>query len=188
MKIIFIIISTFCATVAQAQQLTLQTSQGDIQLRLFAERAPITVKNFLDYVDRGYYQGTIFHRVIPGFMIQGGGFNSKMQGKGALPPIRNEAKNRLHNERGTIAMARTDEPDSATSQFFINLNNNAFLDWTPSNDGYAVFGEVVAGMEVVDAIATRATGNRAGHANVPLQPVIIKQVVRVNSGGPAADR
>lgn len=163
-------------------EVMIRTSHGDITLRLFAERAPITVENFLAYVDSGFYKGTIFHRVIPRFMIQGGGMTERMAEKPTRDPIKNEAKNRLHNERGTIAMARTNDPDSATSQFFINVRNNFRLDWSPGNAGYTVFGEVIDGMYVVDSIAVEPTGNMMGHADVPVTPVVIKDVVRVDAG------
>src|SRR5690242_16598771 len=141
----------------------LSTSMGDIKIELYQDKAPITVKNFLDYVKAGYYDGLIFHRVIPGFMIQGGGMNDQMQDKtqGELPPIQNEARNGLSNTRGTIAMARTSDPNSATSQFFINLADNArSLNPNPGSAGYAVFGKVTAGMDTVDAIAKVQTGRK----------------------------
>lgn len=181
-----ILITLAAATVAaEDPEVIIRTSHGDITVRLYPEKAPLTVENFLAYVDSGFYSGTIFHRVIPGFMIQGGGFTQRMLEKPTRDPIKNEAKNRLHNERGTIAMARTDDPDSASSQWFINVRNNLRLDWTPGKDGYAVFGEVVDGMYVVDSIAVEPTGNFMGHSDVPLTPVMIKEIVRV--GGEAAD-
>jgi len=156
----------------------IKTSEGNITLLLHADKAPVTVENFLGYVDSGFYAGTIFHRVIPNFMIQGGGFDEKMQEKETGDPIKNESKNKLHNTRGTIAMARTNNPDSATSQFFINQRNNLNLDWTPGRAGYAVFGEVTAGMDVVDFIATAPTG-RSGHfRDVPRKAILIKEIVR----------
>ena len=156
-----------------------RTSEGDITLRLFADKSPITVANFLAYVDEGHYNGTIFHRVIPDFMIQGGGFTPDMVEKATRDPIKNEARqNKLHNTRGTIAMARTTDPDSATSQFFINQRNNLNLDWTPGRDGYTVFGEVIQGMSVVDFIVTAPTGRIGGHRDVPLQPIMMKEVLR----------
>lgn len=169
---------------AQDPEVIIRTNHGDITVRLFPEKAPVTVENFLGYVDSGYFSGTIFHRVIPGFMIQGGGFTPRMEEKPTRDPIKNEAKNRLHNERGTIAMARTNDPDSATSQFFINVRNNLRLDWTPGNDGYTVFGEVVDGMYVVDSIAVEPTGSFMGHSDVPVTPVVINEVVR--AGGETA--
>jgi cyclophilin family peptidyl-prolyl cis-trans isomerase len=168
---------------ARDPEVIIRTTHGDITVRLFAEKAPVTVENFLAYVDSGFYNGTIFHRVMPKFMIQGGGFTAQMQQKPTLDPIKNEAKNRLHNERKTLAMARTNDPDSATSQFFINVRNNFQLDWTPGSAGYTVFGEVIDGMYAVDSIAIEPTGNVMGHQNVPLTPIVIKEVVRV--GGTA---
>jgi len=154
------------------------TNLGNITVELDMERAPLSVKNFLGYVDSGFYTGTVFHRVIPGFMIQGGGLTSKMQQKTTKPPVKNEARNGLSNKRGTIAMARTSVVDSATSQFFINLKDNVLLDYGVRDYGYAVFGTVIAGMETVDTIARVRTGNRAGHHNVPLEPVIITGITR----------
>lgn len=170
---------------AKDPEVMIKTSHGDITLRLFEEKAPITVANFLAYVDSGYFAGTIFHRVIPRFMIQGGGFDQRMQQKETLPQIVNEAKNRLHNERGTIAMARTNDPDSASSQWFINVRNNFSLDWSPQNPGYTVFGEVIDGMFVVDSIAIEPTGTFMGHGDVPLQPIFITEAVRLGAA-PAA--
>ena len=155
---------------------TVKTSEGSFTLRLFRDKAPITVENFLTYVEEGFYEGTIFHRVIPNFMVQGGGFLPDMSQKETHDPIVNEAKNRLHNMRGTIAMARTNDPDSATAQFFINVRNNMRLDWSPGNAGYTVFGEVIEGMSVVDYIVTAPTGNVGGHQNVPLEPITILEV------------
>lgn len=162
---------------AKDPEVLIKTTQGDFTVRLFADKAPITVENFLAYVDSGYYKGTIFHRVIPKFMIQTGGFNERMEEKETLPPIKNEAKNRVHNERATIAMARTNDPDSASSQWFINVRNNFTLDWAPRNPGYTVFGEVIDGMYTVDMIAIEPTGSFMGHQNVPLTPIIITDVV-----------
>ena len=147
-------------------------------MELFADKAPITVANFLSYVDSGFYNGTIFHRVISNFMIQGGGFLPDMTEKENSDPIINESKNRLHNTRGTLAMARTNDPDSATSQFYINLRSNLNLDWAPRREGYAVFGEVRQGMKVVDFIATADTGRVKGMGDVPQQAVLIKEIVR----------
>ena len=161
--------------------ITLKTSKGDIKIKLFEEEAPITTKNFLDYVDSGFYKGTIFHRVIPGFMVQGGGFSTDFVQKPTNDPITNEADNQLSNRRGTIAMARTNVVDSATSQFFINLVDNDFLDFkapTPQHFGYCVFGEVVEGMDVVDAIAAVPTGSRGMHRDVPTENVVILDAVR----------
>lgn len=159
----------------------LETSKGAIRIALEADKAPITVKNFLAYVDAGFYDGTIFHRVIPGFMIQGGGFEPGMQQKPTRDPIHNEADNGLRNRRGTLAMARTQARDSATAQFFVNLDDNAFLDHGARDFGYAVFGRVVDGMEVVDRIAAVQTGTRGGHRDVPLEPVRIESARRVEA-------
>jgi cyclophilin family peptidyl-prolyl cis-trans isomerase len=169
----------FNPTLAQAEpvKVLMKTSQGDIQLSLDRDKAPQSVENFVQYVKSGFYDGTIFHRVIKDFMIQGGGFTSDMQKKPTRSPIQNEAKNGLKNKRGSIAMARTSAPHSATAQFFINHKDNAFLDY-PSQDGwgYAVFGEVTQGMEVVDRIAGLATGVRNGMRDVPLETVTIEKV------------
>ena len=156
-----------------------ETSMGTITLELNEEKAPVTVANFIDYAKSGHYDGTIFHRVIDGFMIQGGGFTKEMNQKETKAPIRNEAANGLKNVRGTIAMARTSVVDSATSQFFINLVDNDFLDFrepTPQGFGYAVFGQVTDGLEVVDAIAKVSTGDCGYHQNVPEKPVVITRV------------
>lgn len=157
------------------------TSHGDITIELDADKAPITVENFLAYVDEGFFDGTIFHRVIPGFMIQGGGMSEEMIQKKGRAPIKNEADNGLKNLRGTLAMARTADVNSATSQFFINLNDNAFLDHGARDFGYAVFGRVIEGMDVVDAIAAVQTGNRGMHQNVPVEPVRIIKAVRAGN-------
>ena len=161
------------------KKVIMETSMGTITLELDEEKAPATTANFLAYVTKGFYDGTIFHRVIDGFMIQGGGFTKDMNQKPTDEPIRNEAVNGLKNLRGTIAMARTMVVDSATSQFFINLVDNAFLDFsapTPQGFGYAVFGKVTDGMEVVDRIAKVSTGFAGQHQNVPETPVLIKKV------------
>ena len=158
---------------------TIETSMGSITVELDDEKAPITVKNFLDYAASGHYDGTIFHRVIDGFMIQGGGFTKAMDQKPTRAPIKNEAANGLTNKRGTIAMARTMVVDSATSQFFINLVDNDFLNFrapTPQYYGYAVFGKVTDGMDVVDKIAKVKTGFAGPHQNVPEEPIVIKKV------------
>lgn len=153
----------------------LETSMGDIIIKLNEEAAPVTVKNFLRYVEEGFYDGTIFHRVIPDFMIQAGGFTADMQGKRTYEPIINEASNGLKNNRGTIAMARTNEPNSATSQFFINHKDNDFLNYAGRDKpGYAVFGRTVEGMDVVDAIATVRTTRKGQHSDIPVEPVVIK--------------
>ncbi len=154
----------------------MKTSKGEIQIELFADRAPISVANFLKYAESGFYNGMIYHRVIKDFMIQGGGFTPDMQKKKTEPPIKNESDNGLRNNRGTIAMARTNNPDSATSQFYINHKDNAFLNGGKGKPGYAVFGKVVEGMEVVDAIAAVSTRQVGGHGNVPVEPVAIKSV------------
>jgi len=155
---------------------TLKTNQGDIVLELNPEKAPISVANFLKYANDGYYNGVIFHRVIKDFMIQTGGFTKNMVRKATQEPIKNEADNGLFNNRGTIAMARTAEVDSATSQFFINLKNNHFLNNGYRDFGYAVFGKVISGMDVVDAIAQLPTGMTNGMRDVPVEPVIIESV------------
>ena len=158
----------------------MKTSLGNIKIELMQRESPITVKNFLSYVEAGYYSGTILHRVIPGFMVQGGGFTSDMKVKKTGQPIKNEASNGLKNDRGTIAMARTSAPDSATSQFFINLVNNDNLNRPlPDGHGYAVFGKVIAGMDVVDKIASVSTGVTMGFPNVPKTPVVIKSITVV---------
>jgi len=156
----------------------LSTSMGDIKVELFADKAPGTVQNFIDYVNAGYYDGTIFHRVIPGFMIQGGGLTGDMKDKkeGQKAAIKNESSNGLKNETGTLAMARTSAPDSATSQFFINVKDNGFLnrDTAPDKVGYAVFGKVTEGMDVVRKIEQVKTTTKGMHQNVPVDPVVIK--------------
>ena len=158
---------------------TMETSMGTITIRLFDDKSPATVANFAQYARDGHYDGTVFHRVIDGFMIQGGGFTREMNQKPTREPIRNEAMNGVRNRRGTIAMARTMVVDSATSQFFINLVDNDFLDFTsptPQGFGYAVFGEVTDGMNVVDAIGKVKTGFAGPHQNVPETPVVIRKV------------
>jgi peptidyl-prolyl cis-trans isomerase B (cyclophilin B) len=164
----------------------LETSMGDIVLELYPDKAPKTVANFLEYVKAGHYDGTVFHRVIPGFMIQGGGFNANMGQKDTRPPIQNEADNGLKNERGTIAMARTPDPNSASAQFFINVANNTALNHrskTPDGWGYAVFGKVVEGMGVADKIvAVPTTSHSSGHQDVPRTPVTIKKATVVAGG------
>ena len=156
----------------------LETSKGKIVLELNAGKAPKTVKNFLDYVKAGHYNGTVFHRVIPGFMIQGGGFTADMTQKPTRPSIQNEADNGLKNDRGTIAMARTPDPNSASSQFFINVANNAALNHTGKTErgwGYAVFGKVVEGMDVADAIVKVPTTTKGPYGDVPTQPIVIQK-------------
>jgi peptidyl-prolyl cis-trans isomerase A (cyclophilin A) len=157
---------------------SLKTSLGEITVELFTDAAPVTVQNFLEYVDAGFFDGTIFHRVIPGFVLQGGGLTAEMEEKATRPPIRNEADNGLRNERGTLSMARTNDVDSATSQFFINLADNAFLNHGQENFGYAVFGKVTDGMDVVDKIAAVPTGNRGMYQDVPREPVTILSIRR----------
>lgn len=156
----------------------LETSHGNICLEFYPEKAPLTVDNFLRYVDEGFFDGTVFHRVIPGFVIQGGGFTEEMAQKKTRDPIRNEADNGLRNLRGTLSMARTQQVNSATSQFFINLADNAFLDHGQRDFGYAVFARVVEGMDVVDRIAEQATGNRGPHQDVPVEAIVVNRAYR----------
>ena len=158
---------------------TMETNKGVITLELDRSKAPVSVENFITYAKSGHYDGTIFHRVIPGFMIQGGGFDTSMQQKDTNPPIKNEAANGLKNDKGTVAMARTNVPDSATSQFFINAKDNDFLNHTsptPQGWGYAVFGKVTGGMDVVVSIENVSTSNKGGHQDVPVSDVIIEKV------------
>ncbi len=178
--------STFVAHANQQLEnkilITILTSMGEIKLELDAENAPVTVENFLSYVDSGHYDNTIFHRVIPGFVIQGGGMVSGMQEKGTGTPIQNEADNGLKNLIGAICMARTNDPHSATAQFFINLKDNQSLDHTEKTEsgwGYAVFGRVVSGMDVVEKIAAVDTGNVGYHSDVPLEDVVLEKADRV---------
>jgi peptidyl-prolyl cis-trans isomerase A (cyclophilin A)/peptidyl-prolyl cis-trans isomerase B (cyclophilin B) len=159
-----------------------ETSLGAFTIELHDKEAPESAANFRKYVDDGFFAGLIFHRVIPGFMIQGGGLTPDMRQKKGLGPIRNEAANGLKNLRGTVAMARTNDIHSATSQFFINLKDNAFLDHSAGNFGYAVFGRVVEGMDVVDRIAQVKTGRRQGHDDVPVEDVWITRVTRIATG------
>lgn len=175
--ILLLLVATNASYAADTVRVLMKTSSGNIQLDLNQERAPISVENFVKYTKDGFYDGTVFHRVIKGFMIQGGGFTASMDKKKPEKPIQNEAKNGLKNVRGSIAMARTKAPHSATAQFFINHENNTNLDF-PSFDnwGYAVFGKVVEGMDVVDSIANENTGTQAGMANVPNPPIIIQSV------------
>ena len=156
-----------------APRVALETNHGTIVLELNPEKAPVTVANFLQYAERGWYDGTIFHRVMDGFMIQGGGFTPDMQQKITRGQIENESKNGLSNKRGTISMARLPDPHTATAQFFINSVDNDGLDASGGNFGYAVFGEVVEGLDVVDAISKVRTGSKAGHQNVPVEAVTI---------------
>jgi peptidyl-prolyl cis-trans isomerase B (cyclophilin B) len=160
--------------------ITLQTNHGDITIELDHENTPNTAQNFLDYAKSGFYDDTIFHRVIDGFMIQGGGFTEKMEHKDGNAPIKNEANKNQKNLRGTLAMARTSDPHSASSQFFINVKDNDFLNFTAENPngwGYCVFGKVTSGMDVIDKIKKIATGNSHGHQDVPKEPVIIQKVI-----------
>lgn len=162
-------------------RIVIKTSKGDMEADLFEDKAPETVANFLSYVDAKFYDGTVFHRVIPGFMIQGGGFTPDMRQKSTRAPVKNEARNGLSNKRGTLAMARTSVVDSATSQFFVNHADNAFLDFrapTAQGYGYCVFGEVVSGLETLDAIAKVPTKTVSWYENVPAEPVVILSVRR----------
>ncbi|MEW6514487.1 MAG: peptidylprolyl isomerase [Pseudomonadota bacterium] len=167
-----------CTAMAANPQVELKTNQGTIVIELTADKAPKTAENFLQYTKEGFYNGTIFHRVIDGFMIQGGGFEAGMKEKPTRAPIPNEAKNGLKNLMGTLAMARTRDPHSASAQFFINLKDNGFLDY-PGQDGwgYAVFGKVVQGMDVVQKIAKVGTGNAGMHQNVPTTPIVIESAI-----------
>ena len=163
-------------------QVDLDTNKGMIRVELDEDKAPISSKNFLEYVDAGHYDGTVFHRVIPGFMVQGGGFESGMRQKATRATIQNEANNGLKNSHYTLAMARTSAPHSASSQFFINATNNAFLNFTAesaSGWGYAVFAKVVSGSEVVDTIEKVKTGSKGGHGDVPLEDVVLLKASRV---------
>lgn len=161
-----------------------RTVFGTITIALNPEKAPLSVRNFLKYVRSGYYEGTVFHRVIPGFMVQGGGFTPALEEKPTEGPIRNEARNGLRNSRGTVAMARKNAPDSADSQFFINLRDNHRLDYGIGGAGYAVFGQVIEGMDVVDKIAAVPTADRGPHENVPQMAVVIRKVREVEAAEP----
>lgn len=178
--IVFCLTFLFAFSVfAKSPVVVVETNMGTMEIELNEEKAPITVKNFLSYVDDKFYDGLIFHRVINGFMIQGGGYYPDMKEKKTKAPIKNEARNGLRNDIGTIAMARTSDPDSATSQFYINVNDNNSLNYpSPDGHGYAVFGKVISGMHVVNRIKMVKTGNLHGHANVPMDPVIIKSIRR----------
>lgn len=172
-------------------QVELKTNMGRITLELYPDKAPQTVENFLQYVRDGFYNGTVFHRVIPNFMIQGGGFTTDFVQKKTRASIRNEAANGLKNALGTVAMARTSDPHSATAQFFINIADNDFLNFTAPTQqgyGYCVFGKVIRGMDVVDKIAGIATGNRPPHSDVPLQPVIIERASIVGMPGKSTSK
>ena len=156
--------------------LKFKTTLGSFNVELHSEDAPLSAKNFLEYVAAGHFNGTVFHRVIPAFVIQGGGLTADLSPKKTRAPIKNESGNGLKNRRGSLSMARTGDPHSATSQFFVNLKDNAFLDPGPGNAGYAVFAHVMSGMDVVDKIAAVATGSRGHHEDVPLEPVVIETV------------
>jgi peptidyl-prolyl cis-trans isomerase A (cyclophilin A) len=156
-----------------------ETSHGAFTVELFPKEAPVTVGNFLEYVDDGFFDGTIFHRIVPGFVIQGGGLTADFANKKTRAPIRNEAKNGLKNTRGSLSMARTGDINSATSQFFVNLTDNGFLDHGPRDYGYAVFGRVTDGMEVIDKIARLGTGTRKGYQDAPLEDVVIVSARRL---------
>tara|TARA_Y200000002_G_scaffold372465_1_gene370275 strand:+ start:511 stop:1107 length:597 start_codon:yes stop_codon:yes gene_type:complete len=176
------------SAIAENPIVKLETSEGAITVVLFADKAPKTVENFLAHVDEGFYENTVFHRVIDNFMVQGGGFDIDLKQKNTERKVINESKNRVHNDRGTVAMARTSDPDSAGSQFFINQRNNPRLDWTPFKPGYTVFGEVITGMRIVDFMASTPTGNAVGTTdkgqmplqNVPLDPIVLLRVTRVS--------
>jgi len=185
LKILLLCLSLLLPTIASAEEaapvnprVVIKTSEGDITVQLYADKSPVTVANFLAYVDSGFYKDTIFHRVIPEFMIQGGGFTADMKQKATREPVVNESNNGLHNTRGTLAMARTNDPDSATAQFFINQRSNLRLDGTGDRAGYTVFGEVIQGMDIVDFIATAPTGKVGGMGDVPQKAIVIKEIVR----------
>jgi cyclophilin family peptidyl-prolyl cis-trans isomerase len=180
--VLLMLLVAFSASAGEQPRVALETTKGKIVLQLYADKAPETVKNFLAYVDAGFYDNTIFHRVIPGFMIQGGGFTADMQRKQTRSPIKNEADNGLPNQRGSIAMARTPDPHSATAQFFINSVDNTALNYrekTQRGWGYAVFGQVVTGMEVVDGISMVKTVTRGRFRDVPAEPIVIKRATRL---------
>ena len=161
-------------------KIIIKTTSGDIKIELYDDKAPITSENFKKYVESGYFTDTIFHRVIKDFMIQGGGFTAEMNEKDSMPPIQNEANNGVSNERGTIAMARTPDPHSASSQFFINLKDNNFLDFTAETSqgwGYCVFGKVIGGMDILDKIALVDTGSYGAHQDVPKEPITINEII-----------
>ena len=172
---------------AENPQILMKTTDGDITIELFADKAPITVENFLRYADDGHYDDTVFHRVISNFMIQAGGFDTELKERETRDPIVNESRNKLHNTRGTLAMARTSDPDSAAAQFFINQRSNLRLDWSGGKDGYTVFGEVIDGMQVVDIISLTDTGSAQAQTtrgpaifqDVPVQPIVILSVTRL---------
>jgi cyclophilin family peptidyl-prolyl cis-trans isomerase len=184
-RIVFLAIAALIANLAFAAdpnpRVKLRTNAGEILVELYPEASPETVENFLAYVDSGFYAGTIFHRVIPNFMVQGGGFTAEMIEKPTREPVVNESRNHLHNERGTLAMARTDDPDSATAQFFINVRANLRLDfdYVTRKAGYTVFGRVIDGMDVVDGISLTSTTSVAGFDDVPEKPIVIESAERV---------
>lgn len=186
LSLMLVAVSTvvFAPAHAADPMIKMETSAGDIVIRLYADKSPKTVANFLDYVEKKHYDGTVFHRVIKGFMIQGGGFDADLKKRPAEQTVVSESKNRLHNTRGTIAMARLADPDSASAQFFINHRDNERLDWTPFEPGYTVFGKVVTGMRVVDFIASSPTSNALATtslgqvplSNVPVEAIVINRV------------
>jgi peptidyl-prolyl cis-trans isomerase B (cyclophilin B) len=182
---LLILLGTASLVLADNPKVLMRTSKGDIRLELDADKAPATIKNFLTYANEGFYDGTIFHRIIDGFMVQGGGFDQDMKQKATHAPIKNEADNGLKNERGTIAMARTGDPHSATAQFFINQKDNSFLDHRSKDArgwGYAVFGKVTDGMDVVDRIAANPTGPAGPFTkDVPKSPVVIEQITLIGN-------
>lgn len=168
-------------------QVVLQTSMGEVKIELFPDKAPVTVQNFLHYVDSGFYNGVIFHRVVPGFVVQGGGFDQEYQRKAGQAPIVNESENGVQNLRGTLSMARTGDPNSATSQFFINLRDNLQLDGRPGQAGYAVFAKVVEGLPIVEAMADQPQGNHSGvFENAPNTPIVIERAYRYHPDKQAA--
>ena len=177
-------VASVTASITTPVHVRMQTSEGIIELELAGDKSPVTVSNFVHYINKGHYNGTVFHRVIDGFMIQGGGMDAQLTEKATDAPIANEANNGLKNEIGTIAMARTSDPNSATSQFFINVADNDSLNYrspTPSGAGYAVFGRVTSGMDVVNKIAKVQTGNQGMHQNVPLKPIVINQITVISN-------
>jgi peptidyl-prolyl cis-trans isomerase A (cyclophilin A) len=177
--LVFTLASLLCslnAFAADKTEAVIKTSLGDITIELLEKESPLTVANFKNYVNKGFYSGTIFHRTIPGFMIQGGGFDESFEQKVTDKPVQNESGNGMKNQRGTLAMARTNAPHSATSQFFINVAENDFLNDQPGRPGYAVFAKVVSGMDVVDGIVGTATHNRGMHQNVPVQNIVIESI------------
>lgn len=171
---------------AEVQYVTMETNLGNLVIKLYPRAAPITVENFLKYVDGGFYEDTIFHRILPGFVVQGGGFDKQFRRKPIARPIRNESNNGLKNLRGSLSMARTNNPNSATSQFFINLVDNQSLDWKPREPGYAVFGELIAGLDVIDAMAKQPQGKYSGpFRNAPNEAISIIKAYRADKNGAA---